>query len=507
MVKNIIEYLQYSVQKYPDKVAFVDQTSGITFRSLDCWARQIALLIQRKCPGIRNQPIAVYMGKGVSCLAAFLGVAYSGNFYAPLDVKSPMERIGRILEVLQPAAVLYDRPLPDAMAHSCPQIEILESVAGQAEDTPQVDAFLSVLDVDPLYVMFTSGSTGQPKGVVISHRSVIDYVEWLKDTFGFSAQTVFGNQAPFYFDNSILDIYSTIKNGATMVIIPEHLFAFPKSLIEYLNSKEIDTLFWVPSALIGVANSGILEKAEIPVLKKVLFCGEVMPNKQLNIWRKRFPDILYANLYGPTEITDVCTYYIIDRQFADEEPLPIGFPCRNTEILVLNEADQAVQDGETGELCVRGICLSAGYYNNEEKSAAVFVQNPLNKKYRDIIYRTGDLVRYNERGEMLYIGRKDFQIKHQGYRIELGEIEAAAYGITQMKQCCAVYDADHQRIVLYCVLNSLLSDKEIFLFLREKIPAYMLPKRIFIEDTLPLNANGKIDRLALKALDLEKHAQ
>jgi len=504
MIKNVIEYLQHAAQKYPNKTAFIDQTGSVTFRGLDSWARQIAVLIQKSCPGTRNQPIAVYMGKGIRCLAAFLGVVYSGNFYAPLDVKSPPERIARILNVLQPAAVLCDNPLPAAMALSCPQVDML-AVGDEQEVIPFVDAFQFILDVDPLYVMFTSGSTGQPKGVVISHRSVIDYVEWLEDTFEFSDKTVFGNQAPFYFDNSILDIYSTIKNGAEMVIIPERLFTFPKSLIEYINNQQINTLFWVPSALIGVANSGILEKVEIPLLKKVLFCGEVMPNKQLNIWRRRFPDVMYANLYGPTEITDVCTYYIVDRQFADEEPLPIGFPCRNTEVLVLNEADQAVQGDETGELCVRGICLSAGYYNNDDKTAAVFVQNPLNKGYRDIIYRTGDLVRYNERGEILYIGRKDFQIKHQGYRIELGEIEAAAYGIAQMKQCCAVYDTENRCIVVYCVLYAPLSEKEIFLSLKEKIPGYMLPKRIFIEDTLPLNANGKIDRLALGSRHMEKN--
>ena len=403
----------------------------------------------------------------------------------------------RILEVLQPAAVLYDCCLPDEIDRFCSSIDI-SAIAGSGPDAPEIDAFRSILDIDPLYVMFTSGSTGQPKGVVISHRSVIDYAEWLEDTFQFSAQTVFGNQAPFYFDNSILDIYSTIKNGAAMVIIPEHLFSFPGALIEYINAQRINTLFWVPSALIGVANSGVLDKTEMPELQKVLFCGEVMPNKQLNIWRKRYPEVLYANLYGPTEITDVCTCYIVDRPFADDDPLPIGIPCKNTEVLVLNEANRAVHGDETGELCVRGICLSAGYYNNEEKSNEAFVQNPLQTKYRDLIYRTGDLVKYNEYGEIIYIGRKDFQIKHQGYRIELGEIEAAACGLSQMKQCCAVYDAENQRIVLYCVLDPILPEKDIYMFLKGKLPVYMLPKKILIRQALPLNANGKIDRLALK---------
>lgn len=497
MKTNVIEYLIETARKYPDKVALVDQKHQITFGELDREAKKVAAAILRACGAIKNRPIVVYMEKSVDCIVSFLGAVYSGNFYSPIDIKMPQERIKRILDVLEPEFVIFGAKKLEVFDPPDRQLP-LEQILTDTTLPEGINSFRQVLDTDPVYVLFTSGSTGQPKGVVISHRGVIDYAEWLKDTFHFSSETIFGNQAPFYFDNSILDIYSTLKNGAKMVIIPERLFLFPGSLVEYLNTQKINTLFWVPSALIGVANSGVLETTDIPSLQKVLFCGEVMPNKQLNVWRKRYPDILYANLYGPTEITDVCTYYIVDRQFTDSDPLPIGIPCRNTEILVLNEADQAVQVNETGELCVRGSCLSSGYYNNKEKSDAVFVQNPLNSMYRDIIYRTGDLVKYNEFGEIIYLGRKDFQIKYQGYRIELGEIETAAYGISQMKQCCAVYDTDNQRILLHCVLGTPVSERKIFSFLKEKIPGYMLPKRIVIRDALPLNANGKIDRLALK---------
>lgn len=497
MKTNVIEYLIETAQKYPNKVAFVDEKRQITFGELDCDAKKAAAAILRACGPIKNRPIVVYMEKSVDCIISFMGAVYSGNFYSPIDVKMPQERVKRILDVLEPEFVICGAKKLEAFELPDRQMS-LEQILADTDVPEAVDSFYQVLDTDPVYVLFTSGSTGQPKGVVISHRGVIDYVEWLEETFHFSGETVFGNQAPFYFDNSVLDIYSTLKNGAEMVIIPERLFMFPGPLVEYINAQKINTLFWVPSALISVANSGVLDATDISSLQKVLFCGEVMPNKQLNAWRKRYPDILYANLYGPTEITDVCTYYIVDRQFADSDPLPIGVPCRNTEILVLNDADQAVQGDETGELCVRGSCLSSGYYNNKEKSDIAFVQNPLNSMYRDIIYRTGDLVKYNEFGEIIYLGRKDFQIKYQGYRIELGEIEMAAYGIPQMKQCCAVYDTDRQRIVLYCVLNASVLEREIFVFLKEKIPGYMLPKRIVIREVLPLNANGKIDRLALK---------
>ena len=254
---------------------------------------------------------------------------------------------------------------------------------------------------------------------------MIDYVEWLKETFNFDSSTVFGNQAPFYFDNSVLDIFSTVYNGCTMVIIPENYFAFPTKLLEFLESRKVNTLFWVPSALINLANSNQLKNHKLDNLRQVLFCGEVMPNKQLNVWRNEYPDVQFANLYGPTEITDVCSYYIVDREFADNDPLPIGKACKNTEILVLNDNNELVKTGEVGELCVRGSCLSRGYLGDYEKTDKAFVQNPLNSKYYEKIYRTGDLVKYNENGEIIYICRKDFQIKHNGYRIELGEIESA----------------------------------------------------------------------------------
>lgn len=497
MIKNVIDYLKESAEKYPDKIAFTDGNFNITYKELDNRAQKLAALICDKCGEEKNKPIAVYMDKSVDCIVAFMGIVYSGNYYSPLDPKSPKDRINRIVNVLQPIAVVCSNDYYEKVdfLNNTLKLNLLEE---SSRENMLFEKYESVLDVDPLYVLFTSGSTGQPKGVVISHKSVIDYVEWLESKFEFSTETIFGNQAPFYFDNSVLDIYSTIKNGAQMVIIPERMFLFPQALLEYINEKKINTLFWVPSALIGVANSGVLDKIYLDVLEKVLFCGEVMPNKQLNIWRKHYPKVLFANLYGPTEITDVCTYYIVDREFADEESLPIGKACENTEILVLNENNQLVQNGEIGELCVRGICLSMGYYGDMEKTNSAFVQNPLNTKYNDLIYRTGDLVKYNELGEIIYVCRKDFQIKHQGHRIELGEIETMANSLAAINQSCAIYDEQNKKIVLFCSINGEITEKEIYKMLESKIPRYMLPSKIYILEMLPLNLNGKIDRVYLK---------
>lgn len=492
-MKNVIEYLLDSAKSHPQKVAFADAKREITFGQLKEAVMLVAGYIQERIGERCNNPIAIYMDKSVECLIAALGIVYSGNFYTPIDINSPIERVQKILKTLKPVCILYKS-----------QEEFLEGdwiniVLPQSTETVYDRAWYKrICDIDPVYVLFTSGSTGDPKGVVISHRGVIDYTEWLKNKFDFNDKTVFGNQAPFYFDNSILDIYSTLKNASTMYIIPESYFVFAGKLVNYLQQKKINTIFWVPSALIAFSNTEAFVQADLTMLKKVLFCGEVMPNKCLNVLRKKMPEVMFANLYGPTEITDVCTYYIVDREFDDAESLPIGYPCENTQIIVLNEKNNQVEIGEIGELCVKGSCLSMGYYGNFDKSEQVFVQNPLNDKYTERIYRTGDLVKYNEHGELMYIGRKDFQIKHQGHRIELGEIEMAASAIEGIKKSCALYHAEGKKIVLFCEgTPGAITEKDIYMDLKQKLPQYMLPAAIVLRDKLPLNVNGKIDRVNL----------
>lgn len=355
----------------------------------------------------------------------------------------------------------------------------------------------SMIDTDPLYALFTSGSTGVPKGAVVSHRNVINYASWYKETFDINEMTQFGSQTPFYFSMSVSDVYSTIIAGATLHIIPKKLFTFPIQLIEYMNKKEINTIYWVPSALCIVANLKVLNYADLKYVDKVLFAGEVMPTKQLNYWIDKLPNAMFANLFGPTETTDICTYYIVDRQFEDDEVLPIGKACQNCDVFLLDENNQEVLDDREGELCVRGSFLALGYYNNEEKTKEAFVQNPLNTSYPEMIYRTGDLVKYNERGELVYITRKDFQIKHMGYRIELGEIEAAVNSLEKIQNCAVIYDEIKDKIVL--IYTGKIDDKGIMDGISHKIPHYMYPNVIVKKKVMPYNQNGKIDRKWLKS--------
>ena len=502
MYINTLEYLEISSKKYPEKIVFADENKGISYAELEDGARRIGTFLAEKYSK-RNQPVAVLIDRNVESLVMFMGAVYSGNFYVPVDLSLPAERVRNMLVTLNPVAVLGLSEQEEALSAFGYELDSYEQVLKTVEDGELLaDIRESAIDTDPLYAIFTSGSTGVPKAVLVSHRSVIDLVECFKTTFEFSEGDVFGNQAPFDFDVSVKDIYSTLKNGATMQVIPKQLFSFPVKLIEYLNERKISNVIWATTALCIIANLRAMKKVKPLYLKNVMFSGEVMPIKVLNYWMENLPEINYVNLYGPTEITCNCTYYKVARDYQPGEVLPIGEPFRNTDILVLNDENQLVGREEIGELCVRGTSLALGYYNNWDKTNEVFCQNPLNTMYPERIYRTGDLVKYDQEGQLVYCARKDFQIKHMGHRIELGEIEVAVDAIDFVERCCCLYNQKKERILLVYQAEE-MADSEILKILNEKLPRYMVPSQLIWMEEMPLNKNSKIDRVLLKEILLK----
>ena len=501
MIINVAEYLLTTSQRYPDQVAVANNEEQCSFRELDAVSRQVATLLFQEAPG-QGKPVAILLKKSATSVGAFAGVLYSGNFYVPLDPGSPIDRLRSILDDLQPLAVIVREEDADRLAPAVPdaarQLNVEQALRIEHIDNAQIaQRVAATIDTDPVYVKYTSGSTGKPKGVVLPHRAVIDYIEWAQDTYQLGPSDVIGNQAPFTFDVSVQDIYLSLKTGATLRLIPEHLFSFPAALLKEVSNARVSYFCWVPSVLVSISNLGLLADADTDNLRWVTVLGEVMPTPCFNDWAHHCRHATLVNTYGPTETAIASTYFVLNRQISDDEPLPIGKPCRNTAVWIVDNEGRVVEDSATGEICIRGSGLALGYWNAAEKTAAAFVPIAAHDHYRESMYRTGDLGYWNEHGELMFVGRRDSQIKHLGYRIELGEIETAAGSLPDVDRACVLYDAKGKAIVLFYEAAAELERGALRTALAAKVPKYMLPKTVYHVGAFPLNQNGKIDRKQL----------
>ena len=497
MEKSVLCRLNAAAEKYPEKTAFKDPEKSLTFGEFNDLTKSIGTYLAGFVqPG---SPVVVMSGRHVYTPACFLGAVRAGCFYAPMDGDMPVTRLNQILSVIKSEVMLVDK------AH----LEIAQSlnfdgkmvVMEDIMSTPADEDLLNIREggivcTSPLYVIFTSGSTGVPKGVITSHQSLMTYIDSVGKVLSIDDTDVLGNQSPLDYIAAIRDIYLPITFGAQTFIIPKNEFAVPTQLFDTLNNEKITALCWSVAGVELPAKLGAFDVSKPEYLKKLCFSGSVMPCKYLKIWQENLPDVLYVNQYGPTEATASCTYYVVNEKVDDDTVLPIGKPYDNYRVFLLNEDNTPTEQGKIGEICVTGPILALGYYGNAEYTEKSFIQNPLNNNYRELIYKTGDLGSFDSDGLLRFHGRKDRQIKHLGHRIELGEIEETAKKIDGVTDCCSLYNKPKEHLYLFYTGGA--TSKDIVLYFRKNMPAFMVPRKLVNLDKLPTLPNGKLDMQTLK---------
>lgn len=504
MKTNFYNEFIRTVQNSGDKIAVYDDTQSVSFSQLqELEARYVCQLYSLIGKTI-NKPVGVFLPKCVESIAANITIIHSGNIYMNLDVKSPKERLRNIFQIINPICIITNKKLSEIIKEVSPDIKILlvdsdENKINLETLDYYANVMSSMIDTDPLCIINTSGSTGTPKGVVLNSRGFFDFLDCTIKTWKLSQEEILGSLSPIIFDIYSYELTLLMARGATIVCIPESYAMFPVKILNILKERNVSFIFWVPTIMVNIANMQLLAKIDIPTLRHIWFAGEVFPTKQFNIWYRKFKDqARLVNLYGPIEITLDCTWYEVTKEFDDNKPLPIGFACENTDIMILNGKNELSTANEEGEICVRGTGLAMGYYNNPEKTAEAFVQNPLNSSYPELIYRTGDIGLINDEGEIIFKGRKDTLIKHSGYRIELSEIEHIILNkLKLVKNCCVVYNWEKKEITLIYEDDSELEVATLRKQIATELPKYMIPTAYIYMQELPRGGTGKIDRALL----------
>lgn len=497
-MKNVLQYLENTERKLSDKIAVDDGQKAYTYHQLLDLAKRCGSALVRRT-AVRK-PVIVFMEKSADTLALFQGIAYAGCFYVLISPDFPDARTEKMLQVMAETEVAIAPEENTMKLIRCGfkgEIVTPEELFDEAVDAVALEEIRKhAREEDLLYGMFTSGSTGVPKSVVVSHKAVCDFIEDFVEVSKIAEQDVIGNQAPFDFDVSVKDIYSSFYTGAKLVLIPKTMFSHAEEILAYLKEKQVTVLIWAVAALCMVAGTKEFTNEVFGGIKKVLFSGEVMPYKQLKIWQNALPQAEFYNLYGPTEVTCNCTWYRVEHAQNPDMKLSIGRPFPKRKILLLDEEKKEISAvGAVGEICVGGPTLATGYYNNEEENAKRFVKMRLAGGLEELVYCTGDLGFYDEDGLLYFAGRKDFQIKRMGHRIELEEIELEIAKLSGVERVCCVYDAESQKLIAF---YSGEKRDDIRRIIRKEIPAYMMPNRIVYVEKMPLNKNGKTDRAYLR---------
>jgi len=526
MTSLLQQWVMQQAERRPEATALMMGGDRLTYGQLDALSNQLARTL-RAAGCERGDRVCFLLPKSPLAIVTMLGILKADCSYIPVDPSSPAPRAAKIVQSGAPRVILagsrttqlLDELLADASLRVATAVGWLE--AGHAgADGEHVSPAFSLEDVrrapsgpvdcrntsaDAAHILFTSGSTGTPKGVVITHGSVIHFVEWARRYFGIGPTDRLSGHPPLHFDLSTFDVFGTFAAGAQLHLVPPDLNLLPTALAQFIRAAELTQWFSVPSLLSYLAKFDVVKVNDFPTLRRLLWCGEVFPTPALQYWMTRLPHVTFTNLYGPTETTIASSYYTVPRCPEDDRAaIPIGSPCGGEELLVLNERLERVPPGEVGDLYIRGVGLSPGYWRDPEKTRAAFLPSPFASAPADRIYRTGDLARIGDDGLVYFLGRADSQIKSRGYRIELGEIETALSALTCLRECAvvAVSTDDFAGTAICCAYvpspGVAVTPGELRNALGKVLPAGMLPSRWMAFDRLPRNANGKVDRRQLQ---------
>lgn len=504
MKTSLIGYLEETVARVPNRVAVWDGGREFTFRDISARSQECARVIHA-INSAKGRIVGVFLPKCVGVNIANFATLMSGNAFMNLDVKTPIERIDGVLAIVEPVAIITNakfRPLIEPVWKGA-IIDIDEIVQRPSEEIDYQEHWNffghGMIDADPFCIINTSGSTGVPKSVVTPWRCFQNFVLWSIEATGMRRdEEVSASVGPVFFDSWVQDILLMAVNGLTQVQVPDSYRMFPVKLLQLMIDQRVTYLLWVPTIMTIVANSGLVDRFPVPTLRHCWYAGEVLPPHQLNIWMRANPQAKFVNLYGPMEVSEVCTFYVLPGIADESKPIPIGKAIPNYDVRLLGEDGRIVTSvGEQGEICVRGN-IAYAYYGLRDKTNQVFRQVPWNEKYEEKVYHTGDYGMYDENGDIVFCGRRDSLIKHSGYRIELSEIEhVITNALHLVANGCVVYNHKKNEIVLFYENDVELDVAQFRRRVMEALPPYMIPADLRKMSMLPRGGTGKIDRGAL----------
>lgn len=502
-MKNVLEWLENCALSHPDKIVYESDGVCLTFQQVQTLAKKCGSAILALNKG--QKPVATMLSRDARTVAVFLGVVYSGHAYAPCDPSLPNDRLNSILSRLDCEILITNKfyrekaeSIIDKLKLDCVVMTYEECEKSKINEIALLNVRSKMVISDPLYIIFTSGSSGIPKGVITSHLSLINYIQAYSSVMNISHEDRLGNQSPLDYIAAIRDIYVPLHKCAYSYIIPKELFMQPSKLVDVLNEKKITSVGWSASALEALSRMKIFKYGAIRHLKKICFSGSVLSAKILREWQLNLPDADFVNQYGPTEATASCTYYRCTHVIDENESIPIGRPYNNYKVFLLKSDNNLAREGEIGEICIGGPVLALGYYRDAEQTKKSFIQNPLHDDYIDIIYKTGDLGLMRETGDLEFHGRIDRQIKFMGHRVELEEVEAAAMLVDGIDECAAIFVEKIETI--FFIYAGTPTKKEIAISLRKKLPDFMIPRKMIKLSSLPKLPNGKADLQLIRNL-------